>query len=648
MPKFLKKPAKEVKEKKVSKSSKFWKLQTEKKNEKEFKKNNDEEFETVGQDEDDEGSELNEDESLDESSSDAEEVYSKELTKQIKSVNRKGKSGGFQSMGLSFPVFKGVQHMGYKIPTPIQRKAIPALLEGGDVVAMARTGSGKTASFLIPMLERLKTHSVKVGIRGLILSPSRELATQTAKFAKDLSKHTDLRTCVFVGGENMDTQFSALASNPDIIIATPGRLMHLILEVKLELKMVEFLVFDEADRLFEMGFAEQIREIVLKVPTSRQTVLFSATLPKILIDFARAGLQNPLLIRLDVDTKISRDLQMYFFNTKNEYKEAALLYLLSKVIPQDQQCVIFAATKHHVEYINQLLLSNSFESTYIYGTLDPMARKIHLARFRYNKVRIMVVTDVAARGIDIPLLDNVINYNFPASSKVFVHRVGRTARAGKKGSAWSLVANDEIPYMLDLQLFTGRPLIYSSQALNPDYTTQLVFGDLPLDNISLQRESVDAMVKGNVQLETMRESSRQGFKMYLKSRPGATKQSYTRAKEVIDHSLGLHPLFVGQQSEEERRRVDLVNSISGFRPAESVFEIGRKGKNNTEALLMQKRRLKLGLAIFKNKALKEEKVANELDNQKKAISQAESDGVEIDFSGFKDISKGILEINLRR
>ncbi|KAJ3343196.1 ATP-dependent RNA helicase ddx54, partial [Kappamyces sp. JEL0680] len=561
----------------------------------------------------------------------------KDAKMRIKSANRKGKkSGGFQSMGLSFPVFKAIQHLGYKIPTPIQRKSIPVITEGGDVVAMARTGSGKTASFLIPMIEKLKTHSIKVGVRALILSPSRELATQTYKFAKDLAKYTDLRICVFVGGENMDAQFSALASNPDVIIATPGRLMHLIIESKLEMKCVDYLVFDEADRLFEMGFAEQLREIVSRVPDSRQTVLFSATLPKILVDFARAGLVNPSLIRLDVDTKISRDLQMYFFSVKNEEKEGALVYLLTRIIPKDQQTVIFASTKHHVEYIHQLMLANGLLSTYIYGTLDPTARKIHLARFRHNKCKILVVTDVAARGIDIPLLDNVINYNFPSSSKVFVHRVGRTARAGKSGCSWSLVSNEELPYMLDLQLFTGRPLIYAHMAEFPNYTTQLVYGTFP-SSVELAVESNAVLVKGNLHLETLQESSKQGYKMYLRSRPPATKASHSRAKEVSVHPLGLHPLFVDTVTEAEKHRDSLLSAISSFRPHESIFEIGKRGNKTDEALLMQKRRRILATAIDKKKAAQQELTTTEIDNQRKAISQSQQEEFN-DFEGFQDLT----------
>ncbi|ETE57405.1 ATP-dependent RNA helicase DDX54 [Ophiophagus hannah] len=204
---------------------------------------------------------------------------------------KKKKSGGFQSMGLSYPVFKGIMKKGYKIPTPIQRKTIPLILDGKDVVAMARTGSGKTACFLIPMLEKLKARCAKTGARALVLSPTRELALQTLKFTKELGRFTGLKTALILGGDRMEDQFAALHENPDIIIATPGRLMHVAVEMKLKLHSVEYVVFDEADRLFEMGFAEQLKEIVSRLPDGRQTLLFSATLPKLLVEFAQAGLR---------------------------------------------------------------------------------------------------------------------------------------------------------------------------------------------------------------------------------------------------------------------------------------------------------------------------------------------------------------------
>jgi ATP-dependent RNA helicase DDX54/DBP10 len=192
----------------------------------------------------------------------------------------------------------------------------------------------------------------------------------------------------------------------------------------LKLSMIEYVVFDEADRLFEMGFAEQLHEILHRLPESKQTLLFSATLPKLLVDFAKAGLQDPTLVRLDVDTKLSEQLRTVFLQVRPDDKLSALLFLLQNVISNDQQTVVFTATKHHVEYIKEILVQTGIGATYIYSSLDPTARKINAAKFSNRTVQVLVVTDVAARGIDIPMLDNVINYHFPAKPKLFVHRVG--------------------------------------------------------------------------------------------------------------------------------------------------------------------------------------------------------------------------------
>ena len=208
-------------------------------------------------------------------------------------------SGGFQTLGLSDAIFKGVMRLGFKVPTPVQRKTLPIALLGGDVVTMARTGSGKTAAFVIPMLEKLKEHD-STGTRGLILSPTRDLALQTLKVVNSMAKFTNLTAVPIVGGDGMERQFADLSSKPDIIVATPGRLAHHLLEVPdFDLRNMHCVVYDEADRLFEMGFAQQLRDISRSMPSSRQTMLFSATMPKMLVEFARAGLQDPTLVRLD-------------------------------------------------------------------------------------------------------------------------------------------------------------------------------------------------------------------------------------------------------------------------------------------------------------------------------------------------------------
>lgn len=270
---------------------------------------------------------------------------------------KKSASGsGFQSLGLSKESLKGIARLGYKVPTPVQRKSLPLVLAGMDVVCMARTGSGKSAAFLIPAIEKLKEHAVNSGIRGLFLSPTRELAMQTYKFAKDLAKFTDLRIVAIVGGDPMEAQFEALATRPDAIVATPGRLMHMLKEVStLTLKFVRYLVFDEADRLFEMGFAEQLNEIIKHCPVERQTLLFSATMPKMLLQFTRAGLKEPQLVRLDTDFKMSDELRMGFLYLRSNEKVAALLYLIRNILPKKQLTVIFTATRHHSEFLHKLL-----------------------------------------------------------------------------------------------------------------------------------------------------------------------------------------------------------------------------------------------------------------------------------------------------
>ncbi|KAF9425776.1 ATP-dependent RNA helicase dbp10 [Podila epigama] len=520
------------------------------------------------------------------------------------------KSGGFQSMGLSFPIYKAILHKGFKVPTPIQRKCIPLIMEGGDVVGMARTGSGKTAAFLIPMLEKLKTHSAKVGARAIIMSPSRELAIQTQKVCKELGKHTDLRSCILVGGDSLEEQFAMLAANPDILIATPGRLLHLIVEMDLDLKSVQYIVFDEADRLFEMGFEVQLHEILHRLQPNRQTLLFSATLPKLLVDFAKAGLQEPTLVRLDVDTKISKDLEMAFFSVKQQDKEAALLTVLRHVIKlpletgvkferdeenpkkrkrvskeiigaaTEHQTIVFVSTKHHVEYISNILMTAGYQVSFIYGSLDQAARKIQIDRFRKGYTNLLVVTDVAARGIDIPVLENVINYDFVDNSKVFIHRVGRTARAGKKGWAFSFVSPEELPYLIDLQLFLNRKMVVgSSSEEEPDYTSDVVIGALPNHLLEIDSEWVKNNILDDNNLHALKGVSVNGYKLYCKSRPSAAVESYKRAKEIVDMAeyAELNPLFADSVNEEEKARVNLIASIFNFRPAETIFEFGQRG-----------------------------------------------------------------------
>lgn len=358
-----------------------------------------------------------------------------------KNTNLKGnslkKGGGFQAMGLNGNLLRAIAKKGFKVPTPIQRKTIPLILQKKDLLGMARTGSGKTAAFLIPMVQHLKAHSPNMGARALILSPSRELALQTLTVAKDFTRGTDLKTMLCVGGDPLNEQFANMTQNPDIIIATPGRFLHLLVEMNLNvtgLSKMQYVVFDEADRLFEMGFAAQLQEILHSLPPTRQTLLFSATLPSSVTEFVRAGCQDPVLIRLDADTKISPDLEAAVFSVKGAEKLGTLLHILHDIIKMPTgvpegiedasenatkkrkrgtdapptKCspystIVFTSTKHDVEYLQTVLGHAGFAVSYVYGALDQTARNTQVDNFRRGRTNILVVTDVAARGIDIPL-----------------------------------------------------------------------------------------------------------------------------------------------------------------------------------------------------------------------------------------------------
>lgn len=621
------------------------------------------------------GQKDNEDGDEDEDDNDESFIAAQQSSANRKSSSVKGrtvkKGGGFQAMGLNPNLLKAIARKGFSIPTPIQRKTIPVILDDQDVVGMARTGSGKTAAFVIPMIEKLKSHSTKFGARGLIMSPSRELAMQTLRVVKELSKGTDLKAVLLVGGDSLEEQFGMMAGNPDIVIATPGRFLHLKVEMNLDLYSVRYVVFDEADRLFEMGFAAQLTEILHGLPPSRQTLLFSATLPNSLVEFARAGLQEPALIRLDTESKVSPDLQSAFFTVKSGDKEGALLYILNEIIkmptgptevsqrrqiesneegtnsknntskkrkrseaagaagkeaPSKHSTLVFAATKHHVDYLYWLLHEAGFAVSYDYGSLDQTARRIQVQNFRTGVSNILVVTDVAARGIDIPVLANVINYDFPSQPKIFVHRVGRTARAGQKGWSYSLVRDADAPYLLDLQLFLGRKLVLGRQqqqgAVQPNFAEDVVVGSLPRDALSQSCEWVTKVLDEDGDIAAQSNVASKGEKLYMRTRNAASQESAKRAKDVVsrDNWTGLHALFDDDEpSQMEAARENMLARIGGYRPQETIFETRsrRLGKNETDETIDTIKRIR-----------------NRRDNKKKkAQNEGQSEFVEETISG---------------
>ncbi|XP_013190195.2 ATP-dependent RNA helicase DDX54 [Amyelois transitella] len=545
---------------------------------------------------------------------------------ELQSGKKKKKgSGGFQSMGFSFPVLKGITKRGYKQPTPIQRKTIPLALEGKDVVAMARTGSGKTACFVLPILEKLTSPASKPmpgkNFRALILSPTRELALQTLKFVRELGKFTGLSSAAILGGESIEQQFSVMSGTaPDIVVATPGRFLHICIEMSLKLDNINTIVFDEADRLFELGFGEQLREIVARLPSSRQTLLFSATLPKMLVEFARAGLSDPMLIRLDVDWKLPSTLWLGWISVRAELKTAALLFLLDKVLTaHTPQAVVFAATKHHVEYLHLILQKAGITSTYAYSGLDSSARKIALGRFTNKKCSVLIVTDVAARGLDLPALDTVINYNFPATPKLFVHRVGRSARAGRAGRAFSLISADDVAHLLDLQLFLGTELKSPTQSAGAGAACESgVYGSVPTAALEMRHQDVVAWEKDYSEVEEAARTCARGWQQYVKWREPASAAANQRAK-LSAAPARAHPFLLDGA---DQAADDLVEKIKNYTPKGTILELSAKNDSPQYIAMKAKKKLhgKMVQKTRENKKLMAEGilVENVMDTNKKS------------------------------
>ena len=378
----------------------------------------------------------------------------------------------------------------------------------------------------------------------------------------------------------MESQFGELAQNPDIIIATPGRLMHHLSEVEdMSLRTVEYVVFDEADCLFGMGFAEQLHKILAQLSENRQTLLFSATLPSALAEFAKAGLRDPQLVRLDLETKISPDLKLMFFTLRQEEKHAALLYLVREQISADEQSLIFVSTKHHVEFLNILFREEGIEPSVCYGEMDQEARKINISKFRARKTMFLIVTDVAARGIDIPLLDNVINWDFPPKPKIFVHRVGRAARAGRKGTAFSFVTTEDLAYVLDLHLFLSKPIRAApteeevledmdgvlSKLDQAVANGETVYGRFPQTVIDLVSDRVREVIDASAELTALTKTCANAFRLYSKTKPLPSKESIRRSKELPCE--GLHPIFKNHLAGGELMALAFSERLKKFRLA---------------------------------------------------------------------------------
>ena len=358
----------------------------------------------------------------------------------------------FSELGLAEPLLKALEAEGYTTPTPIQEQSIPHLLQGSDVLGLAQTGTGKTASFALPLLQRLdqfKKRAMPKSCRILVLTPTRELAVQVGQSFKTYGCHYRLRHALVFGGVGMVPQIKTMSGGVDVLVATPGRLLDLIDQGAIRLDSVEALVLDEADRMLDMGFIQPIRKIVALVPKQRQTVLFSATMPDSIIGLANSVLHTPVRVEVTpVSSTVDKIDQKVLF-VDREHKRT----LLTDILAGDdvKRALVFTRTKHGANRVVELLEKAGITADAIHGNKSQGARQKALADFRDGRIKALVATDIAARGIDVDGITHVINFELPNEPESYVHRIGRTARAGASGIALSLCDGDEVAYLRDIE-----------------------------------------------------------------------------------------------------------------------------------------------------------------------------------------------------
>jgi len=359
----------------------------------------------------------------------------------------------FEDLKIITPILKAVKEENYTEPTAIQEKAIPLILNRNDVLGSAQTGTGKTAAFAIPILQHLwldrQQNNNSRKIKALVITPTRELAIQIAESFTTYGKFTGLKNTVVFGGVKQGTQKNALRNGIDILIATPGRLLDLIDQGYIKLNDIEYFVLDEADRMLDMGFIHDIRKIIAKLPTKRQSLFFSATMPKNIVELSRKILKNPKKVEVSPVSSTAKTIQQYLYYTNRSSKKELLFHIL-----QDQridQVLLFSRTKHGADRIVRNLKKQKIKTAAIHGDKAQNQRQKALKQFKAGEIRVLVATDIAARGIDIDKLKHVINYDIPNIAETYVHRIGRSGRAGAEGTAISICEPEENAFIKDIE-----------------------------------------------------------------------------------------------------------------------------------------------------------------------------------------------------
>ena len=357
----------------------------------------------------------------------------------------------FETLGLSEQLLRAVRNTGYTTPTPIQAQAIPAILEGKDIMAAAQTGTGKTAGFTLPLLQRLsnKPQARPDHVRALVLTPTRELAAQVHNSVLTYGKYQKLRSTAVFGGVNINPQMSKLCRGVDVLVATPGRLLDLYQQGAVRFDDIEILVLDEADRMLDMGFIDDIKKIMALLPKQRQNLMFSATFSNPIRQLAKSITNNPV----EIDISPRNSTVETITQTVHPVDKGRKAELLSRLIRKENwyQVLVFSGTKHGADKLVKRLTRDNIQAAAIHGNKSQYQRTSALAGFKRNKIQVLVATDIASRGIDITQLSHVVNYDMPHSPEDYIHRIGRTGRAGASGHAISLVSADEIKQLLGIE-----------------------------------------------------------------------------------------------------------------------------------------------------------------------------------------------------
>ncbi len=360
----------------------------------------------------------------------------------------------FDTFNFHPSIIVGVRALGYTIPTPIQAQAIGPILQGRDLIGLAQTGTGKTAAFVLPILQRLRLDS-RGCVRALIVSPTRELAEQTCEVINGLGSKSGLQSVTIYGGVSMEQQIRSLRGNPEIVVACPGRLLDHLWKGTISLADLEILVIDEADRMFDMGFLPDIRNILRCILHKRQTLLFSATMPDNIRHLAREILHDPVTVQIG-RTLPAKTVSHVLYPVQQHLKTALLKRILNST--QTESVLVFTRTKHRAERVAQQLVRAGYRVTSLQGNLSQNQRQAAITGFRNGSINILVATDIAARGIDILSISHVINYDMPASTDDYIHRIGRTGRVDKNGDALTFVTNADAGKIRALEQLLDTPL----------------------------------------------------------------------------------------------------------------------------------------------------------------------------------------------